>query len=213
MWNASCHYVFCLRCFANFSAEQIFSYPAHRTWEFTSDHPIRSVFPLWPVYNLPMILLKWVWADDAGNVSPRVIYYSLRAVMFMLSFVLEDWAIYELVHSPRQRGQAVLLVVSSYVTWTFQTHTISNSVETLVVAWSLVLIQRISESQVWKTSFMEYAFYANGLDPEDLHLPLRHSILPGRFRHFQPHHVSCFSLDTRPAFAATFPAEVSPPQP
>jgi GPI mannosyltransferase 4 len=64
--------------------------------------------------------------------------------MFTLCFVLEDWAIYELVHSPRKRRDAVILVASSYVTWTFQTHTFSNSVETLIVLWSLVLMQRIA---------------------------------------------------------------------
>jgi phosphatidylinositol glycan class Z len=68
--------------------------------------------------------------------------------MFVLSFVLEDWALHELVQSPRHRKVAVLLVASSYVTWTFQTHTFSNSIETLAVAWSLVLIDRIVESKV-----------------------------------------------------------------
>jgi GPI mannosyltransferase 4 len=68
--------------------------------------------------------------------------------MFTLSFVLEDWAIHELVQSPRRRRGAVLLVASSYVTWTLQTHTFSNSVETLVVAWCLVLIHRILENKV-----------------------------------------------------------------
>lgn len=43
---------------------------------------------------------------------------------------------------------AVLLVASSYVTWTYQTHTFSNAVETLVVAWSLVLIERIVDTRV-----------------------------------------------------------------
>lgn len=68
--------------------------------------------------------------------------------MFALSFVLEDWALHELVQSPRHRRVAVLLVASSYVTWTYQTHTFSNSIETLAVAWSLVLIQRIVENKV-----------------------------------------------------------------
>ncbi|KAI9746456.1 MAG: alpha 1,2 mannosyltransferase [Claussenomyces sp. TS43310] len=67
--------------------------------------------------------------------------------MFVLSFVLEDWAIQELVPSPRHRRTAMLLVASSYVTWTYQTHTFSNSIETLAVAWSLVLIQRIVEDK------------------------------------------------------------------
>jgi len=77
-------------------------------------------------------------------VSASAIYYTTRIVMFVLSFVLEDWAIHELVHSPRRRSEAVTLVASSYVTWTFQTHTFSNSVETILVLWCLVLMQRIA---------------------------------------------------------------------
>lgn len=61
---------------------------------------------------------------------------------------MEDWAIYELVPSPRHRRAAVVLVASSYVTWTYQTHTFSNSLETLLVAWGLVLIRRIVENKV-----------------------------------------------------------------
>jgi GPI mannosyltransferase 4 len=96
-----------------------------------------------------MTILKWVWAEDAkGTVPPDAIYYALRVVMFILSFVLEDWAIFELVHSPGHRKVAAALVASSYVTWTFQTHTFSNSLETLLVAWSLVLIDRITHEKV-----------------------------------------------------------------
>ncbi|KAK5272219.1 alpha 1,2 mannosyltransferase [Exophiala xenobiotica] len=125
-------------------AGYLFPYPSHRTWEWTSSHPIRSVFPLWPIYGLPMALLKWTWAqDDDGLVDPHTIYYALRLVMFVLSFVLEDWAVHDLVRSPRHRRDAVVLVCSSYVTWTFQTHTFSNAVETILVLWSLVVIERI----------------------------------------------------------------------
>jgi GPI mannosyltransferase 4 len=77
-----------------------------------------------------------------------VVFWTLRVLMFILSFVLEDWALHELVSSPRHRRVAVLLVASSYVTWTYQTHTFSNSIETLLVAWSLVLIHRIVEDRV-----------------------------------------------------------------
>ncbi|RCI10063.1 hypothetical protein L249_8414 [Ophiocordyceps polyrhachis-furcata BCC 54312] len=130
-------------------AGEIFSYPIRRTWEFTSDHPIRSVFPLWPVYGLPMMLLRWLWIGNGqdGEIPPIVVFWTLRILMFLISFVLEDWALHELIPSPRHRRVAVLLVASSYVTWTYQTHTFSNSVETLVVAWSLVLIQRIVDSR------------------------------------------------------------------
>ncbi|RMZ90771.1 hypothetical protein DV736_g2011, partial [Chaetothyriales sp. CBS 134916] len=130
-------------------AGSVLGYPSRKTWEWTSSTPIRSVFPLWPVYGLPMVLLQWLGPRDSnGNVGPATVYYTLRFVMFMMSFVLEDWAIHEMVHSPRYRRQAVVLVASSYVTWTFQTHTFSNSVETLVVLWSLALIERIVGEQV-----------------------------------------------------------------
>lgn len=128
---------------------ELYSYPSRRTWEWTSSTPIRSIFPLWPVYGLPIALLQSVWRRNKGElVDATVIYYTLRMVMFTFSFVLEDWAIYELVHSLRQRRQSVILVASSYVTWTFQTHTFSNSIETLLVLWSLVLIERISSEKV-----------------------------------------------------------------
>ena len=84
----------------------------------------------------------------SSNVPPRVVYYTLRILMFIASFVLEDWAVYELVPNPRHRRIAVILVASSYVTWTYQTHTFSNSVETILVLWSLVLTQRIRDKPV-----------------------------------------------------------------
>ena len=96
-----------------------------------------------------MLLLRWVWTETGQEkVAPTVTFYTLRGLMFILSFVLEDWAIHELVQSPRRRREAIVLVASSYVTWTYQTHTFSNAVETLLVAWSLVLIQRIVENKV-----------------------------------------------------------------
>ncbi|KAH7122813.1 Alg9-like mannosyltransferase family-domain-containing protein [Dendryphion nanum] len=114
-------------------AGRVFSYPVHETWEFTSANPIRSTFPLWLAYGWPMYLLHWLWEGFGyGEVSPSVVYWTLRVLMLTLSVVLEDWAIQELVPSPRSRRVAVPLIASSYVTWTFQTHTFSNSLETLL---------------------------------------------------------------------------------
>jgi phosphatidylinositol glycan class Z len=130
-------------------AGEVFNYPVHHTWEFTSDYPVRSTFPLWLVYGLPMLILRSIWEGLGKNeVPPSIVYWTLRLLMFTLSFVLEDWALQELVQSPRQRRVAIMLVASSYVTWTYQSHTFSNSIETLVVLWSLALIQRIIEDKV-----------------------------------------------------------------
>ncbi|CAK7265811.1 alpha 1,2 mannosyltransferase [Sporothrix epigloea] len=137
-------------------AGEVYSYPVRLTWEFTSDHPLRSVFPLWPVYGLPMVVLRWLWTGNGGDgeIPPHVVYWVLRIIMFIMNFVLLDWAIYELVPAKRHRQTAVLLVASSYVTWTYQTHTFSNSVETLLVAWSLVLIDRITDGRQGRASLL-----------------------------------------------------------
>jgi phosphatidylinositol glycan class Z len=93
--------------------------------------------------------LRWFYNETGSeSPSPELVYYVVRGVMFLLSFVLEDWAVHELVPLPRHRRIAVVLVASSYVTWTYQTHTFSNSLETLLVAWGLVLIHRIVENKV-----------------------------------------------------------------
>lgn len=126
----------------------IFSFPAHLTWEWTNEKPIRSIFPIWLVYGWPLTILQWIWGGLAhSHVSPAVVFYTLRTVMVTTSFVLEDWALHELLPVPKQHRTATLLVASSYVTWTYQSHTFSNSIETLLVLWCLVLARRIREDR------------------------------------------------------------------
>jgi phosphatidylinositol glycan class Z len=100
-----------------------------------------------------MLILRSIWEGVGKDVPPSIVYWTLRLLMFTLSFVLEDWALQELVQSPRQRRIAIMMVASSYVTWTYQSHTFSNSIETLVVLWSLALIQRIVEDKEHSGAF------------------------------------------------------------
>jgi len=94
-------------------------------------------------------VLHWLWTEvTSSSVPPWLVFYVLRVLMFLISFVLEDWAIHELVPNIKQRRVALSLVASSYVTWTYQTHTFSNGVETIVVLWSLVLMRRILDNKV-----------------------------------------------------------------
>ena len=129
-----------------------------------------------------MLLLKWIWIGNGqgGEVTPAVVFWTLRVLMFLLSFVLEDWAFHELVDKPRHRSLVILLVASSYVTWTFQAHTFSNSLETILVAWSLVLIQRIVDDKVctfWSLVCMEAA--TNRYTAADISLRIYTVGLPG----------------------------------
>jgi Alg9-like mannosyltransferase family len=187
---------------------KIYGFPNLLTWEFTTEQPVRSVFPLWPTYGLPMVVLRWLWTGTSTlSVPPRVVYYTLRLLMFMLSFVLEDWAIHELVESPRQRRMAVMLVASSYVTWTYQTHTFSNAVETILVLWSLVLVQRIRESKVR----VRRLWAEPGLTLAAIHFDfgVKSSRHTGGRRHVQPHHLPSFSTWTAGIAGSTCPEKVS----
>jgi len=96
-----------------------------------------------------MIVLRWLSAGFIGDsFHPLVMFRGLRIVMFLLSFILEDWAIHELVESRQQRRVALMLVASSYVTWTWQAHTFSNAIEAIVVLWSIVFIKRLARFEV-----------------------------------------------------------------
>jgi hypothetical protein len=156
-----------------------------------------------------MGLMRWFYNETGiGSPPADLVYYVLRGGMFVLSFVLEDWAIYELVSTPRYRVPTVVLVASSYVTWTYQTHTFSNSLETLLVAWGLVLIQRIIDNKVKKAAY-------SGATPADTSaeafglLLMCCAVARGCHWRFQPHHIPCFSLDTWPTIAPAFRSQVS----
>jgi phosphatidylinositol glycan class Z len=95
-----------------------------------------------------MTLTKWI-LEGLGYgppwLTPKVYFYGIRLLMFNLSFVLGDWAIHELIARPHDRRVAIIAVSSSFVTWTFQTHTFSNSIESLVVLWTIVLAVRLRD--------------------------------------------------------------------
>jgi len=153
-----------------------------------------------------MLLLRWLWIGNGqeGEIPPIAVFWTLRVLMFLMSFVLEDWAIHELIQSPRHRRIAVLLVASSYVTWTYQTHTFSNSVETLVVAWSLVLIQRIVDSQVRGPLAPHTLDYSNLREATILYSFIHGARSFRRLRDFQPYYFPCFLVDTRHPFDTPF---------
>lgn len=64
----------------------VFNWQVTKTWEFTVSTPIRSIFPLWAVYGLPMQILQWITTSDSP--SPTLIYYTLRILFSLASFVL-----------------------------------------------------------------------------------------------------------------------------
>ena len=144
-----------------------------------------------------MQVLQLLWTGVGTDVPPQVTYYVLRVLMFILSFVLEDWAIHDLVQSPRYQRLAATLVASSYVTWTYQTHTFSNSVETLAVLWSLVMIQRIRDTKVCASLENIFRLLLTGLANQPSPLTSHTRCHPG-FWLLQPHHLHCLHSRSAP---------------
>jgi hypothetical protein len=123
--------------------------------------------------------------------------------MFVLSFVLEDWALDELIHVPKDRRVAQMLVASSYVTWTFQNHTFSNSIETLIVLWCLVLINRIKEDKACSVALSAVESCIDFNLVAHASFTFRSARFPLCIGDFQPHHLPAICLDT---LAAVDPA-------
>ncbi|CCJ31525.1 unnamed protein product [Pneumocystis jirovecii] len=117
-------------------------------WEFKGPFPIRSIGPLWMIYGLPVKLAQWITGKGC-SMEPLLLFFLLRIFFFGLSFIV-DWFVYTST-SPKYRGNALLLYASSFVTYTYQTHTFSNSIETIMVSACLLLMRKNKMSMSsWK---------------------------------------------------------------
>lgn len=154
-----------------------------------------------------MLVLRSLWEGVGKEVPPPVVYWTLRVLMFTLSFVLEDWALQELVHEAKQRRVALILVASSYVTWTYQTHTFSNSIETLVVLWSLVLIARIVQDKVRISGYIDCGQQLTDLTGAFRSICLRRPSLFDRSWSIQPHYVPSLHRCSSTPIASSLQAE------
>ena len=61
-------------------------------------------------------------------------------------FIFIDWAVYSLAQ-PAFKQTALLLYASSYVTWTFQTHTFSNAIESILVCLTIIAFLNFRRSR------------------------------------------------------------------
>lgn len=154
-----------------------------------------------------MLVLRSLWDGIGKEAPPPVVYWTLRVLMFTLSFVLEDWALQELVHETKQRRVALILVASSYVTWTYQTHTFSNSIETLVVLWSLVLITRIVQDKVGYSVDRRYGQKLTDSIGTFRSICLRRASFLDRSWSLQPHYVSSLHRCSRIPIASSLQEE------
>lgn len=101
----------------------------HRTWEFTSSQPLRTITIPGVLYAPVFFLLRWVHLHRSPywlQVGPRLIACALSVVCDYTAIRLAKM----LNFSPGDAATARLLVASSYPAFTYLTRTLSNTAET-----------------------------------------------------------------------------------
>lgn len=125
---------------------------SHLVWEFNQTAPLRSMF--FPaLFSLPVFsLLKRLYTTgDSVNVSPYYLLVGPRLLMSLAS-LLTDFSVYRLCRHLYAPGPSckspwsaktidcLLVHASSYLAFTYFTHTFSNTVETILFGLLLVLV-------------------------------------------------------------------------
>ncbi|WBW70607.1 pig-Z, alpha-1,2-mannosyltransferase Smp3 [Schizosaccharomyces osmophilus] len=112
-------------------------------WEFTSEEPIRSMLPLY------LMLLPAFYTAKATChefCKPDTIYLLARFTMFLWSLAI-DFSISRIV-PPTKKWKCLILYSSSFLACSFQTHTISNSMETVFTFLTIMFLSKLAVSSV-----------------------------------------------------------------
>lgn len=136
-------------------AGDLFGLKIHRTWEFTSPSPIRSMSIIWMTTLIPLSILKWIWScvAPAGTLpSPGLFLMVPRIFACAVSFIC-DYAVYHLAAPPAKRKRRIKALVffsSSYITIVFYTRTFSNSIESCLLALLLLCVKNVMHNDQLK---------------------------------------------------------------
>ena len=124
---------------------------ALRTWEFSHQplRPLRSIVLPKLLFTPFLFALKWLSAErELFTLTGYLVLLSSRLVMLFLSFWI-DYCVYKICGLIGGRCQtAALLLASSYVTLTFQIHSFSNSIETVLLITELFIIVSLVQRKV-----------------------------------------------------------------
>ncbi|GMM33646.1 glycosylphosphatidylinositol-alpha 1,2 mannosyltransferase [Saccharomycopsis crataegensis] len=125
-------------------------------WEFQGPSPARSLIPLYLVYY-PLF-----WYSPA-TITPIQQLYLVRLMFCFVSWIVVDYSMIRLASSSTRKNLTWLaLSYTSYITWTYQSHTFSNSIETWVLCGCLMVIDSI------KTQMENYQFVKSQQKSQDI---------------------------------------------
>ncbi|EDO16008.1 hypothetical protein Kpol_495p6 [Vanderwaltozyma polyspora DSM 70294] len=114
-------------------------------WEFNSYPPSRSMIPLYMLY-VPLFKISNLLSIS----NPFFILYSIRFILILSYLIILNYCLPVLLPDKAKSRIAKWLVLTSYVTWSFQCHTFSNSVETCLLLLVLSIYSRILQNNSGK---------------------------------------------------------------
>lgn len=106
-------------------------------WEYSQPYPIRSYGPLLLLYYPVLKIGQYL------QLLPLQMWYMARLEIMILSWVVTDWCLYKMLPTKQERIKAIFFCLTSYITLVFQSHTFSNSVETVLVVLCVYMINEL----------------------------------------------------------------------
>lgn len=124
-------------------------------WEFEPSFAARSYVPLLLFYGPLFTILK---SFPNAQSNPILILYLMRLQNYVMIVLCCHFIIPKLMRSDKRAVQSMKkgIILTSYVTWTYQTHTFSNSIETLILMSTLIVMENmVNEENITKRKFKE----------------------------------------------------------
>lgn len=115
---------------------KFFNYQTAIPWEFSGDKPARSLGPLYLFYSPLLGFIK----GFGINISPSGVWYLARLELILFSWIVTDMCLYRILPTKPERIKAMFFTLTSYITFVYQSHCFSNSLETPLLLVCIMII-------------------------------------------------------------------------
>ncbi|GJJ69170.1 GPI mannosyltransferase 4 [Entomortierella parvispora] len=129
---------------AEITAGAVFDLDVNVPWEYKPELPCRSILIPAITTGIPYQIWKsWIGNDLDRFATSKSLFMTQRIAFLLLSTII-DWTVVRMARQiKRSPSIALLLTASSYVTIAYHTHPFSNTVESLILALSAVVLGMI----------------------------------------------------------------------
>ncbi|CUS24140.1 LAQU0S14e01024g1_1 [Lachancea quebecensis] len=106
-------------------------------WEFELENAARSFIPLYVTYGPLLYLNKYIFHLSSGIA----LMYMVRLQNYIVFTYLSKLALQFLLDTKLDRKKASFYISTSYIVWVYQTHSFSNSLESVILLLVLSLFR------------------------------------------------------------------------